>query len=239
MKYSANAFGISSGLFLAEMSVDRAIAVTYPMKAGSLCTASRATKVTAVTFAVTIITNVQAFFIYKVPDPPNGLLVPNIPDKPWLETSINLHLLVLGTIVPFSIVIVSNTVIIVNIHRAASARKKMQSNPERKSKEANLTAVLLLTSLSYLVCSLPLRFYETLVHYDLSDPYWAARYSFQWWICGEIWHINFAINFYIYFLGGGGKFRKDAREVLFGCCLRKRADDSSMMSVGWNSSKVR
>jgi hypothetical protein len=26
---------------------------------------------------------------------------------------------------------------------------------------------------------------------------------------------------------------------LFGCCLRKRADDSSMMSVGWNSSKVR
>jgi hypothetical protein len=200
------------------MSIDRAIAVMYPMRVARICTATRALKVTGITASIQMIFNIQAFFSYKLPDPPNGALLRYVPEARWVETFLNLYQLIIGTILPFSILIVCNSVIIFGVRRAASERKKIESK-ERKSNEANLTALLLMTSLAYLVCSIPKRFYEAVVDYDdLIDPYWSTRYWLQWWVCTEMWHLNFAINFYVYFLGGGSKFRRDAKEIFTKCC---------------------
>ncbi|XP_064622786.1 C-C chemokine receptor type 3-like [Lineus longissimus] len=216
--YGADAFAITSGLFLAEMSIDRAIAVTFPMKAASICTASRALKVTVVTCVIQLTFNIQAFFSYKLPDPPNGVVLRHVPNMPWVEQFLNFYQVLFGTILPFSILIICNTIIIINVRRASKKRKKMDlSKSHRKSKEPNLTALLLVTSFAYFVCSIPKRIYEAIVpafiQYDLDDPYWGTRYWLQWWIFTEIWHLNFAINFYVYFLGGGAKFRRDAKEI--------------------------
>jgi hypothetical protein len=200
------------------MSIDRAIAVTYPLKAATLCTASRAIKVTVITCTSQVIINIQKFFSYKLPDPPNGGLLRDIPGAKWVETLLDVYQLVIGTAAPFTILIVCNTIIIINVRRAASARKKMDSNLDKKTKGTNLTVLLLMTSLAYLICSIPKRVGDIFIKYDMSQIYWSTRYWFEWRIFSELWSFNFAINFYIYFLGGGRKFRQDSIEVFRRFC---------------------
>jgi hypothetical protein len=54
-----------SGLFLAGMSVDRLIAVRFPMAAARLCTTKRA-KVTVISTTVSIgIVNIQRFYVFE------------------------------------------------------------------------------------------------------------------------------------------------------------------------------
>jgi hypothetical protein len=54
-----------SGLFLAEMSIDRLIAVRFPMSAPRLCTTSRAKKIVAVTTVVFTVLNLNTFFTHE------------------------------------------------------------------------------------------------------------------------------------------------------------------------------
>jgi hypothetical protein len=71
--YVANSGGISSGLFLMEMSVDRLIAVWAPMKAARLCTASKAKKLIVATAVVTFGINLNMFWTYDYGvDPDTG-----------------------------------------------------------------------------------------------------------------------------------------------------------------------
>jgi uncharacterized membrane protein len=54
-----------SGLFLAAMSVDRLLAVRFPMAATRLCTTTRA-KITVVLITIpTVAINVNTFFVYE------------------------------------------------------------------------------------------------------------------------------------------------------------------------------
>ncbi|XP_064635362.1 proteinase-activated receptor 2-like [Lineus longissimus] len=224
MWYGGDGFAIISGLFLAEMSIDRAIAIMYPMKAATICTASRAVKVTLATAAIELFLQAQAFIVLTVPDPPNGALIVNFPAARWYEAVYNAYLVAMGTVLPFSVLVVCNITIIIGVSRAARKRRKIKSGKDKKINETNLTAMLFMTSFAYFVCSCPKRINQAVFVYDLNDPYWRAMYWLQFWVCNEIWHINFAINFYVYFLGGGKKFRRDAREIVmkfFYCCWAK------------------
>jgi hypothetical protein len=193
------------------------------MKAATLCTAKRAVKITVTTCVLEMTFHIQTFFVLSLPDPPNGAVIRDFPQARWFETFYNAYLLAFGTILPFSTIVVCNVVILIGVNRAAVRRKKMESSTpgknEKTIRDTNLTAMLLMTSFAYLICSCPKRVYESVVVYDMSIPYWNARYWLQFWVCTEIWTINFAINFYIYFLGGGRKFRQDAKEILKKLCF--------------------
>jgi hypothetical protein len=210
------------------MSIDRAVAVTFPMKAKMICTTSKAVKVTVATFVFECIVQSQAFHMYKLPEPPNGSILRELaPNLKWAVILFNMYMLVLGTIIPFMILSVSNTIIIVNIRRAAGERMKIMDSggkqgKQKQANEANLTMMLLLTSVAYLFCSCPKRIWETVAgsQYDMRSNYWSARYWLEFWFVTELWHSNFAINFYVYFLGGGRKFRNDAKEILTRCCKK-------------------
>ena len=192
------------------------------MKAMSICTAKRAAKITLTTATLEYLFHIQAFFVHVVPDPPNGALIPSYPKARWYETFYNIYLLLLGTIIPACTIIICNAIIITSVNRAAKERKKMKLNAPAKAgkiQEANLTTMLLMTSFAYILCSVPKRMIQALsADYDMTDPYWSARYWLQWWVGAELWHVKFGINFYVYFLGGGHKFRKDAKEVFLRCC---------------------
>jgi hypothetical protein len=59
-----------SGLFLAEMSLDRMLAVRFPMKAASLCSTTRAKVTVVLTTVVIVAINVHLMFALKyVSDP--------------------------------------------------------------------------------------------------------------------------------------------------------------------------
>jgi hypothetical protein len=227
MWYGADGFAICSGLFLAEMSVDRAIAVMFPMKAATICTASNAIKITIATGALEMLLHGMTFYVVRVPDPPNGALLRDVPQARWFEQLYKSYLLLFGTILPFSTLAVCNTIIIIEVSRAARRRRKMKSEAavgkHGKTKDANLSGILLMTSLAYLVCSCPKRGYESLAatNYDENDRAATALYWLGFWIVTELWILNFAVNFYMYFLGGGKKFRQDARHIFrrCGCCV--------------------
>jgi hypothetical protein len=54
-----------SGLLLAGMSMDRLLAVIKPMKALTICTASRAKKLVAITAVFVVVSNISLFFTIR------------------------------------------------------------------------------------------------------------------------------------------------------------------------------
>jgi hypothetical protein len=71
--YMGNVTAMLSGLYLAEMSIDRLIAVRFPMSAPRLCTTSRAMKTVVITAVLVIIFNLQVPFVHVyVNDPSTG-----------------------------------------------------------------------------------------------------------------------------------------------------------------------
>jgi hypothetical protein len=54
-----------SGLYLAQMSVDRFIAVRFPMSATSLCTASKTRKIVLITTVVITVLNLNTFATHE------------------------------------------------------------------------------------------------------------------------------------------------------------------------------
>jgi hypothetical protein len=70
-----------SGLFLAEMSLDRLLAVTFPMKVSSLCTTARAKVIVLVTSAIILVANIHLFYVMKyVFDRNTGKLILDMKD---------------------------------------------------------------------------------------------------------------------------------------------------------------
>ena len=142
--------------------------------------------------------------------------------------------MILGSVIPFIIILGSNIIIIIKIKMASAQRSKMRANEgqcENKSKEKHLTRMLIFVSLAYVVTSAPLRLYYLLMDipeiggpevYDLSNTYWSLRYHTQMFLLADIFVFNHAINFYLYCLGGGAKYRKDAAEVCKRICLCRR-----------------
>jgi predicted secreted protein len=64
---------ILSGLYLAEMSTDRLIAVRFPMAAPRLCTTSRAHKTVIITTILIAALDLNIFFTYQyIRDPETG-----------------------------------------------------------------------------------------------------------------------------------------------------------------------
>jgi hypothetical protein len=81
--------------------------------------------------------------------------------------------------------------------------------------------MLIFVSLAYVVLTLPRRLAHTFMTipaiartYDLTVLYWRKKYMTVLWSVTFVWMSNHAVNFYMYCIGGGRKYRKDAREVL-------------------------
>jgi hypothetical protein len=87
--------------------------------------------------------------------------------------------------------------------------------------------MLLMVSAAYVVTSLPYRLYAFVIdmpgvatYYDLSDPYWNVRYTLEIWLVYDIWCCNYAVNFYLYCLGGGKRYREDIKALFKGTFCR-------------------
>ncbi|XP_064642689.1 leukotriene B4 receptor 1-like isoform X2 [Lineus longissimus] len=214
-----------SGFFLAEMSVDRLIAVRFPMAAPRICTTSRAIKTVIITAIFGIIFNFQLpFVMVYVKDPVSGAeaLLFDVPNNKAVEIFASLSQTLLGTVFPFIIIFGSNVIIIIAVKSASEKRAKMsegQGQGNRKE-EQHLTRMLIFVSCAYVVSSLPFRLYILLIDipeigwiYNMDDTYWNLRYAVQGFFVFDVWLFNYAINFYLYCIGGGVKYRRDAKDV--------------------------
>jgi preprotein translocase subunit SecG len=149
----------------------------------------------------------------------------SVPGHPELETLGNTLQLVIGTVFPFCIIVFCNVWIIIVLRSASKAGDQMGVSKEgqktRAKETSHLTRMLILVSIAYVVTSIPYRLYdviigveEIIIHYKLQEEYWMLRYYSQDYILAQIWIMNYAINFYLYCIGGGKKYRNDVRQRL-------------------------
>jgi hypothetical protein len=171
--------------------------------------------------------NVLLYCICIVYDYISGekILSPSVPEYPWLESLISLAHLVFGSLVPFAIIVVCNIGIIVAMRTAASERKEMGTVAKNeKSQEQgtrHLTRMLMVVCAVYVVTSLPFRLYELAFStsavkqfYDMSQPYWRLRHNTEFHLLICIWDWNYGVNFYLYCIGGGQKYRQDVKALV-------------------------
>jgi hypothetical protein len=129
-----------------------------------------------------------------------------------------------GTFVPFLIIFVSNFLIIISIRQASKERRLLRSGRGEEVKDTQyLTRMLLMVSAAYIVTSVPYRLYLFIKdmpgvasHYNLRDRYWGLRYTIELVLVFDIWCCNYAVNFYLYCLGGGKRYREDLKRLFKG-----------------------
>jgi hypothetical protein len=151
----------------------------------------------------------------------------SIPNNPQLELVTSSFHLAVGTICPFTIILVSNITIIVTLQTASKERKAFEVGTQSKAHDriqkdtAHLTRMLIAVSMAYVILTLPYRLYHMIVKipaiaalYDPKSLYWKMRFFLQAWNLMNVWNFNFAINFFLYCIGGGKRYRDDARDVL-------------------------
>ncbi|XP_064636595.1 cysteinyl leukotriene receptor 1-like [Lineus longissimus] len=227
--YTGYSMGILSGLFLTMMSVDRLIVVRFPLAAKRTCTTKRALKAIAVSVVLVMGINVHIFFIFKQAVDKSHFIKVIIPGYPALETAVNMFHLTFGSIAPFAIIIVCNIWIIVTLRAASKDRKAMVAKKVAISQEKDtrhLTRMLLFVCAAYIMTSLPYRMHDLVLTipvlremYDLTERYWYLRYTTQYYVLLAVWHWNYGINFYLYCIGGGKKYRADVLR-LFRCKVK-------------------
>ena len=130
-----------------------------------------------------------------------------------------------GTLIPFCIIVVSNIWIIITVRKANEERKKMEVIKEegKKKREKDtkyLSRMLILVCIAYVTSSIPYRMYDALMNlpelmslYDFTKVYWILRYQIEYWWLLVLWHQNYSINFFLYCIGGGRKYRNDVKAL--------------------------
>jgi hypothetical protein len=140
-----------------------------------------------------------------------------------LEKASSLFSIIFGTVIPSSVIFGCNCLIILTVKKAATQRAKMKLGQEEKREKdlQNLTVMLLFVSIAYIITTLPYRIYDPIMEipeisamYDMTQMYWRLRISIGMFAVANLWFCNYAVNFYLYCIGGGKRYRNDTKEVI-------------------------
>jgi hypothetical protein len=134
-----------------------------------------------------------------------------------------------GTVIPFTIIVFCNAWIVFTLHLASEKRKEITARATANSRENEtryLTRMLIVVCVAYVILSLPWRLYDVVFNipnifkmYNFQQEYWRLRYDLQFVAFVNIWYVNHAVNFYLYVIGGGRKYRRDISALLSRYCL--------------------
>ena len=121
-------------------------------------------------------------------------------------------------LVPFVIILASNIAIIVKMRNAAKQRRTLvqQISSSKEKADRAVTRMLLVVSFAVLVLMTPIRIRHILAHavpYLTSTPVSAAKTGLAEVLTLHLYLLNNALNFYLYVLGGGKRFKSDLRGI--------------------------
>lgn len=211
------------------MTVERFIAIHFPLKAAQMATTSRARKVTLLLFFIFVAINSLMFWTVTIDD--RRFCIPeeeyeHFHDKvmPWLDATIY-------SFVPFVVLLTFNIMIIYDNRKATLRRRSMRSQNQRRNRtdsrqqfHQRLTAMLLSVSFSFLVCTSPKVIFMSIrdsafqftvdgkVNYHGYASYLMASRISDFFV-----YLNHSINFFLYSIHGQ-RFRRELKNVL--CCAR-------------------
>jgi hypothetical protein len=109
----------------------------------------------------------------------------SIPGHPELELLSTTLGMVIGTVIPFVIIAISNLIIIITVKSASKAREKLSGKKAEGSKNAHMTRMLIFVSVAYAITSLPYRLY-----YFISDIPEISRYVTS--VSSVLFHLGYS-----------------------------------------------
>ena len=216
-----------SAFILVVMTADRCLAIRFALKARVWCTAYRAKIGLAITVGCVAIVYIPIALMSGVVD---GKVCASFAVKSQLSLVLSYVNLVLIPVIPFVLIVVMNTLIVMTVHQSKkfSQRNQKYSKDGEKTKEeeqeekANtrnrqLTAMLLMVSIAYIVILLPIScrvLAYMFVDYTRS-PEAFAIFVLLYNAINNVLFLNNAINFYLYCIAGA-KFREDLKRLCGG-----------------------
>lgn len=201
------------------VTVERYVAVCYPLHASMMCNLRRA--ITVMTSLLIILFFINSHFFwtvhikqYKIQDeiiyncegaPKYVRLVDDV--WPWVDA-------ILYSFLPFVIIMVLNGLIIRQVVRARRSRDGLQSTQpdhRRRARESSikLTIMLLTISFAFLLTTLPMNIsliISAFYHNYLNDLHFLSRFKLARTITELLMYVNHSMNFFLY-CATGQKFR--------------------------------
>ena len=207
-------------LFLAEaisiwliivFTIFRFIGVCYPHKANIYCTKWRAyLSVALVIFFSLVLASEPLFTRQTIPGGYGMECYAKDKHRHFYEKYYDLLQLFLSTIVPFTIIISLNSVIIFTIIRAKKTRQLMQAE-STSSDSQSLTAMLISISLLFVISRLPWRVTNMIEARTDFDNY-SQEYRLGYWLLETatklLLYVNNVANFFCYCVAGK-RFRSE------------------------------
>ncbi|KAL8598031.1 hypothetical protein ACOMHN_062629 [Nucella lapillus] len=224
------ASSMTSAWFLMTMTCQRLTSVLLPHRVAVLCTVRRGKVITSVLVVLACMANVYVFFNYRVVSVGGEFQVCVNTDAENAYAH-RLVELCLASVLPFLFLILANSVLIYHVSKSLrlshriTAKTEQQKATSRSEKVSSMTLTLILTSVAFLVLSLPLC---ALVIYldhvgfyrgEIEDESLNQTLALAETVCFLLWTSNSAVNFYIYVLSGS-KFRQETRRHV--CVLFRR-----------------
>lgn len=226
--------------FLVIFTIDRFIAVCYPLKKNKFCRSSRAKLSCAVVFGAAILKNVHVLFTrgaqYKVQGNRTSstlLLISNCGKpsaaceyfedfvRPWIA-------FVVVSLLPFCLILLCNVCIIRALLSVRRLRAEHSIVSTSDKSLIQMTAMCLSASFCFLVCITPS------ILLLIGKPYWknAPFYEIAKVINNELVYVNHSINFFLYCVTGK-RFRSGITAVCR--CRRKSRVDTTMTDTSIES----
>ena len=193
------------------MTLDKFIAILMPHKAAYLCTSKRAYIVSAITLVVSLV-----YFL------PNIVWTAQIGQfsqcqryaaTGWYVTAYKYMSIAVFPFVPIFAILVMNFVII----RAVWKSRNLRGNQGEQSTERQVTVMLILVSVMFVVLALPIEItdiYHSYINVRRNVQTF-VKYSFIRNMTVQLAQINNGINFFLYIISGS-KFRGDLKLLFCG-----------------------
>ena len=217
-------FALQNSTFqVLAMTIDKYIAIKWPHRAATYSTPRRAKMIALRLFICVLIYNTPHLFLSNIV----GVQCFAYAINSLITRVYSWFSFVLNALIPFTLLIYMNCVIVRTVQQSLEMFKNNNSTPGRagnqgietrqknlKSAENQLTIMLLLVTTLFLIllCPTYIRFiYLSFVQMDTPLKY--ANSMFFYKISFKLYTTNSGINFFLYCISGQ-KFRNDLKEIL-------------------------
>jgi hypothetical protein len=210
--FGANWMVTTSAWILVFMTIDRAISVCQPLKAGQICTVSRARK-TVVVMTIVFALLASPSFTRNMKIPRGVINRAQCPFSPaWLFDVFHYSVVVVRLWAAPMIVLFCNIAIVTALFRRHQKRERLfQAIESRNRKESQLNTMLMLVSWVFILCYFPNAIDILVWNVGYPAPWTqreAAVRKITYEVVATMMYLNNAVNFYLYVLGVK-RFRDD------------------------------
>ncbi len=193
-------FAFVSGLMVAVLTVERVIAVTFPLHAKLLLSVKKLVFGMFLFILVDLVISIYISSQYVVEnfyDENNNLLYSSCHNFE-LRDVIQYFGVLLNMVIPLCVVVLGNIIIVATVVIKKKQISTMTSGSGYQAGEIRLVITTVSISLSFVILSSPLALYYTLGEEIVGSEIFLDWTNSYYLSCDAIYYTNFAINFFLY-----------------------------------------